>query len=288
MDTRSLFLLDVIDLYLLDCQAQRFRPRTIDTARFRLGVFATHVGNIPISQITANHIRMYQVELQRRDLAAGYQHGLMRSLRAFLNYCVRDDLLSVSPMAKVKMPRKVDQVLPAVSEEDIRRAVVSCEYLRDKAILLFIASSGVRRDELCSLNCGDVDIATGTVTVRRGKGGKPRTTYIDAAARKALKRYLMERGKTTPVQPLFASYKRAGARMTNNSLTQTMRRISAAAGVHIACHALRRSFAMRCLRARMNVHVIARLMGHSGIDVLKHYLPMLPEDVRREYHELLD
>ena len=76
--------------------------------------------------------------------------------------------------------------------------------------------------------------------------------------------------------------------MTINSLTQTMERISAAAGCHIACHALRRSFAMRCLRARMNIHVIARLMGHSDIDVLKLYLPMLPDDVAREYQQLLD
>lgn len=76
--------------------------------------------------------------------------------------------------------------------------------------------------------------------------------------------------------------------MTINSLTQTMERISEAVGVHVACHALRRSFALRRLRARMNIHVIARLMSHGDIAMLRHYLPMLPEDTAREYQQLLD
>lgn len=288
MDTRSVLLSDAIELYVLDCQAQRFAARTVETAQFRLRTFLSHAGDLPLDQITANHIRTYQVALQKRDYAAGYQHGLMRGLRAFLNYCVRDDLLLVSPMAKVKMPRNPEQILPAVSEADIRRAVTACEYQRDRAILLFIAASGVRRAELCALNIEDVDIASGAVQVRRGKGGRPRTTYIDADARKTLKRYMLERKQAKPKAPLFASMRRTEGRMTINSLTQTMERISNDAQVHVACHALRRSFAMRCLRARMNIHVIARLMGHSDIDVLKLYLPMLPEDIAREYQQLLD
>lgn len=288
MHTRSALLSEAIDLYALDCQAQRFAQRTVETALFRLGVFRRHVGDLPLDQLTANHIRAYQVALQKAGYSAGYQHGLMRSLRAFLNYCVVDDLVAVSPMAKVKMPRKADQVLPAVAEADIRRAVAACETQRDRAILLFIASSGVRRAELVALNVGDVDIATGAVEVRRGKGGKARTTYIDAAARKALKRYQLERRNAKASDPLFASQRRRNGRMTINSLTQTMERISDAAAVHIACHALRRSFALRCLRARMNIHVLARLMGHSDIAMLRLYLPMLPEDIAREYQQLLD
>lgn len=43
---------------------------------------------------------------------------------------------------------------------------------RDKAVILLMVDTGLRRAEVIALNWGDVDIATGLVRVTRGKGGK--------------------------------------------------------------------------------------------------------------------
>jgi integrase len=40
--------------------------------------------------------------------------------------------------------------------------------------VLTLLDSGVRSAEACTLNIGDVNLHTGTVAVRHGKGGKDR------------------------------------------------------------------------------------------------------------------
>lgn len=49
---------------------------------------------------------------------------------------------------------------------------------------MFLPDGGVRAKELCALNVADMDIRTGTVPVRDGKGQKDRVTKIGAKTRK--------------------------------------------------------------------------------------------------------
>ena len=64
---------------------------------------------------------------------------------------------------------------------------------RNRAILLGLLDSGCRANEFLSLNLGDVDLGVGTFTVRKGKGGKSRVTFLGAETRRALLAYLRHR-----------------------------------------------------------------------------------------------
>jgi integrase/recombinase XerD len=43
-------------------------------------------------------------------------------------------------------------------------------------------------------------------------------------------------------------------------------------------HDFRRAFALAMLRSGVDIFTLAKLMGHSSIDVLKHYLKQTTED----------
>jgi site-specific recombinase XerD len=45
-------------------------------------------------------------------------------------------------------------------------------------------------------------------------------------------------------------------------------------------HNLRRTFAIECLRNGMNVFILAKLMGHSDISVLRPYLALVEHDLQ--------
>ena len=126
---------------------------------------------------------------------------------------MRDELLAASPFNKVQMPRLEKRILPAFAATEIQTILRSCAYERDKALCLFLLDSGVRASELIALNIGDVDMKTGVVTVKMGKGQKARTTYIGAHMRKQMRRYLAERGAVKPEAPAFGSMAN-GNRMT--------------------------------------------------------------------------
>jgi integrase/recombinase XerD len=126
---------------------------------------------------------------------------MARSIRAFLNYCVRDELVELSSFNKVQMPRLEKKILDALSSTEIHAILRCCISERDKALCLFLFGSGVRASELVALNVGDIDLKTGIVLVRLGKGQKGRTTYIGARTRKQVKHYWAERSDTERTRP---------------------------------------------------------------------------------------
>lgn len=277
---------DAFDMFMLDCEARRLTPATRQFYHYKLAPFirwceAEGLGHL--RELTAHHIRRYLISIARRNLSSQYQHNIARSLRAFLNYCVRDELIEKSPFDKVQMPRLEKKILAALSPTDIHAIMRSCISERDKAICLFLLDSGVRASELVALNVGDIDLKTGVVLVRLGKGQKARNTYVGARTRKQIRRYWAERRDTRPHTPAFASEFKTG-RLRVDGLVQVMERLQDRSGVAICtAHTFRRTFAINCLRNGMNVYVLARLMGHADITILRQYLPLLEADLQEAH-----
>ncbi|MCC6167436.1 MAG: tyrosine-type recombinase/integrase [Caldilineaceae bacterium] len=274
------------DMFLLDCEARRLTPGTRQFYTAKLSLFirwCDEQGIHTLQQLTAHDLRRYLVHLSRRKLSSQYQHNLARAIRTFLNFCVRDELLAVSPFAKVQMPRLEKKLLTALSPTEIHTVLRSCHTERDKALCLFLLDSGVRASELIALNLADVDMKSGLVTVHLGKGQKARTTYIGARTRKELRRYLATRPKAKPHAPLFLS-ELTGGRLTVDGLVQVMGRLQERSGVSTCtCHTFRRTFALNCLRNGMNIYVLARLMGHADITILRQYLPLVEDDLQEAH-----
>ena len=70
------------------------------------------------------------------------------------------------------MPKVGKNRLPVLSSEQVKHTVGPCISQRDEALILFLLDTGVRSLELCSLTWGDIDLKTGVVRVRTGKGRK--------------------------------------------------------------------------------------------------------------------
>lgn len=129
----------------------------------------------------------------------------------------------------------------------------------------------LRASELCALTIADLDFGTGTAMVQMGKGQKGRIVPIGTRARKAVRHYLLERPNEKPTEPLFAS-QRDGRHLRLDGLVQVMDRLKEKSGIaHCTAHTFRRTFAITCLRNGMNVHILARIMGHSDISILSQY-----------------
>lgn len=182
------------------------------------------------------------------------------------------------------MPRVEKKSLQAVTPKQIQTLFQHCQTNRDRALCLFLLDFGVRASKLITIDIGDVDVNRGEVLVRAGKGQKQRTVYIGAHTRKQLRRYLSSR-QMSPRAPLFASEK-TGRRLTSSGVVQLMKRLSRRSGVAICtAHTFRRTFAISCLRNGMNIYVLARLMGHSDITVLRQYLALVEEDLQQAHQE---
>jgi integrase len=59
-----------------------------------------------------------------------------------------------------EMPKLAKKRLPVLTAEQLSQIVKACS-ARDRAIVLFMADSGLRRAEVCALNWDDIDMQSG-------------------------------------------------------------------------------------------------------------------------------
>lgn len=275
-------LADARDAFLADVVNAGLSPRTLGYYDWQLGKFlewlAAERSVFDLASLDARTIGDYFGHELGRGLKDSSVHAAARAIRAWCGYLVRVDLLTDSPMRKVKMPKVGRHILPAFTPDAIRKLLGACTTARDRAMILCLLDSGCRAAEFVALNIGDVNMRSGAVFVRSGKGDKDRVTRIGERSRKALATYFAERPGVGPREPLFVSFN-TGARLTDDGLGLFCRRLGRRAGV-LPCgpHEFRRTCALTLHRSGARLTEIAGLLGHSDLATLQRYLDLQAAD----------
>jgi integrase/recombinase XerD len=279
----SYALQDAFTDFVLSRQAILCSPKTLGWYRFILSKFVESLaenGVISPQEITARHIRAFLSELAGKGLSDTYIHGYARAIRTLMRFFHSEKYMP--ELVTFQMPSIANKRLLVLSGEEINKLLDACRTPRDKALILLMVDTGLRRAEVCALNWGDVDISSGLVRVVRGKGGKARSVVVGVITRRALLAY--RKTITTSVdQPLFQT--KMASRLSHNGLRSLLLRIGKQAGVRVTPHALRRTFATLSLRAGMNLLHLQGLLGHSTIEMTRRYVQMIDDDLL-EAHKL--
>jgi integrase/recombinase XerD len=278
------YLLTWIEAFLID---RKSTGKSNYTIQFYKGYFKRFVqfcesqAITQVLEITPNDIRQFILWLEQTGHNKGGCHAAYRTLRTFL-YWFEDEVEPEgwrNPIKKVKAPKVAIEPLEPAGIEDIRSMISTCKDdlfgVRDKAIFLALVDTGARASEFLNINLDDMNIATGAILIRNGKGGKTRTVFIGKKSRKAIRAYL--RIRTDDSSALWVT--KDGERLTYGGLRSMLRRRSAAAGVTTpAIHSFRRLFALTMLRNDVDIFSLQRLMGHSDLQVMRRYLAQSDKD----------
>ena len=162
---------------------------------------------------------------------------------------------------------------------------------RDQAIILTLLDTGLRAMEFCSLRVGNVDLKTGKVAVEQGvrggaKGGKGRTVFLGKTARQAVWRYLAGREDSgeDANAPLFLA--KGQYPMTPNGLRHLIIHLAEKAGVKNAYpHKFRHTFSITYLRSGGDVFTLQALLGHTTLDMVRHYAQIAEIDVQNAHRK---
>ena len=275
--------------FLIDRAARSLSPGTVEYYRNELSYLQAYLeghGLQRVEELTANHLRQYLVALGHHRNPGGV-HAAYRAIRAFCRwYQIEYEPQGwTNPMTKVSAPRVVQEPLDPVAISDLSAMLATCERRafagdRDRALLLAFLDTGCRASEFVSLDVSDVNLGTGAVIIRKGKGGKFRTSFVGVKTRRELLRYL--RHHTDDEGPLWLT--RDGHRLKYAGLRQIVNRRAHKAGVPVpSLHSFRRAFALLSLRAGMDVYSLQRLMGHSDLSILRRYLAQTEGDLQKAH-----
>jgi integrase/recombinase XerD len=273
-------LLDAYTDFVLSRQAMQCSAATLQFYRFTAGKFVSWIEGQGITtpeQVTARHVRQYIAELQERGKQDSTLWDHARAIRTLLLFWHREKY--IREMIRFETPKVAKKRLPVLSADELRRLLKFCN-VRDKAIVMLIADSGLRRAEVCALNWDDIDFGSGLIHVKRGKGGKARSSVIGATARRALLAYRRTINPTGPV--IQAAH---GVRLQPAGFGRIFARLSARSGIHVTAHALRRTFVVLSLQAGMSSTHLQALGGWSGLEMVTHYAQLQDEDLLRAHQQ---
>ena len=227
-------------------------------------------------------IRAFLASLYRGKIKKTTISRKVASLRAFFKFLLREGVIRYNPAQMVQAP-KADKYLPSFLSIDEVFSLLRVKFepgvsgLRDRAIIEFLYSVGVRVGELTGLNVTNVDFSNGLARVR-GKGKKERIVPIGGPALSALREYIEGRSETGKNEieaydesPLFLN--RVGSRLTPRSVRRIIDKYITLSGVgkKISPHALRHTFATHLMDAGADLRVIQELLGHESLSTTQKY-----------------
>ena len=276
--------------FLHDRKMQNFTDGTMQYYRVKMTTLQRYCAEEDLrvmADFTPLTLRRFLEWLVERGHNPGGQLTAFKAVAAFLNWYEREAEPDnwKNPAGKVKAPRVAIEPIEPIPSKHIAKMEQACGRdfpgLRDRAILLMLLDTGIRAAELAGLNIEDVNPVSGEVLIRSGKGRKPRTVFLGAKARKALRSYLRERTDSDP--GLWVSFD-TRERMTYMGLRWVPILRAREAGVPpVGLHAFRRQFALSMLRNGTDLITLSRLMGHAKLDVLRRYLAQTDADLREAH-----
>jgi integrase/recombinase XerD len=279
----------LLDEYLQYLAVKGFTESTLRVRRVHMEMFLTWCKMTKISapgQVTKNSLECYQRYLfhyRKRNgqpLAVTSQHSRLAPLKVWFKWLTRRNYISDDPASELELPR-VGYKLPNVMNKDEAEKILNQPKLeerlgiRDRAVLEFFYSTGIRRMELLHLKLYDVDQQHGLVTIREGKGRRDRVVPVGDRALAWLDRYLTELRPLLVVKPddgvVFLTS--IGASFTPNHLSWLTRRYVRAAeiGKSGACHIFRHTMATLMLEGGADIRYIQAMLGHARLDTTQIY-----------------
>ena len=267
-------------------------PRTLIAYRQALDDFRAQKNARAWRNCHADDFRDYLFELMKKSQARSYIRLQFSAFRTFYRFLVERKNFRKDPVRELQLPKpekklplvltrqQIDELLAAPLRTPKHRAAPAWMPLRDVAILELFYSSGLRLNELASLNVADLDVYTESVRVL-GKGRKERVCPVGAPALEAVSHY--RSAAKVQTGPLFLNKSRR--RISPRSIWLILKRYLRHTSIPIALspHKLRHSFATHLLDSGADLRSVQALLGHASLSTTQIYTHVTVERLKKAY-----
>lgn len=197
------------------------------------------------------------------------------SVRSYFHFLKSAKIITEDPSEDLKRPEIKNKVKPYMTEDDVKAMIEAARTPRDRAMVRFLVSTGVRFVEMASITLDQYYTAINgnrVIVLKVTKGSKERGIYINDSTEKAIAEYLATRCDDCPY--LFASFRRN--QLSDNSVSQTIKNIGKRAGLpywnDLSCHCMRAACATIMSDKGVPVATISSTLGHSSLEVTSRYI----------------
>lgn len=275
--------------------ANRVRLKEASISRYQ-NLIETHIlpelGNKRIAQINASTINRFlsnKLEKGRIDGEGGLSASYVRSISLVIGSAIRygvsekmcDPLLS--PITKPSLPKKALNVLSAEQQKQLEQELL--ETMNEEKLLIYLTLySGLRIGEACALRWEDISLESKLIYVRQTvsrvwcfeKGKKYSKLVAGLPKTESSQRCIPICSKLYAILSRFPYRKRHGYVLPNSdggfisprTFEYRYKKILKAAKVEpVNYHALRHTFATRCIERGVDVKSLSEILGHADASI---------------------
>lgn len=236
-------------------------------------------GAVDAGKVDIHVVRAYLAS-RTKDLKKSSVGRKLAAIKGFFRYLVAVHRLEKDPLLLIQTPKQEKPLPGFLSVDDVFQLLTGIKVknsldMRDRAMLEFFYSTGVRVSELVGLNWAAIDFQLEIVRVV-GKGSKERIVPFGRVAKEALGEYASEQRKRWNYAckgeaPVFLNNR--GGRITTRSVARIVEKHLRQAGIAVKMgpHGLRHTFATHLLNSGADLRVIQEMLGHASLSTTQRY-----------------
>lgn len=262
--------------YITYLESQRRSPLTIANYTKYINMALEYIRK-PENEITYMDLVAWKNTFA--NLKPNSQNIRIAAVKNYFGFLKKAGITTSNPAEELEKQKVRDcdvKQKPYIEAHYLRDMVNHARTLRDKAIILLFATTGLRVSELTGITLEQYKNMSGNngrELAIVGKGNKTRRVYINDETKMAIDCYLTARPRSE-YNNLFLSFQ--GGPIHSNNLSQTLKNVAKNAGYpqwqDICNHALRAAFATTKAEQGVPLTTIQSAMGHAKLDTTLIYI----------------
>jgi integrase/recombinase XerD len=292
-----------LDEYTTDLKAQGLTVRTVENYASSIRKFFVFLGPKRAEETTLADLRNYLTHLSSNGGLSPKTIGRdFSAITSFFQFLEFEERITGNPVPKFRRrylrtiqreaEKDVVSLRQLIEVDDMRRLVQSIIDVRDRAIVVLLAKTGIRREELTSIDIGDIDWKAQSIQLKKKRKRTNTTVFFDDETARLLQHWIaIRRARGAGAEgPLFTNG--VGNRADRNDVYNAVTEAAKAAGLHKPGGRLKDKFTPHCCRHFFTTHLsragmareyIAWLRGDAPAASMDIYLHIDPKAVRESY-----
>ncbi|MFT4020127.1 MAG: tyrosine recombinase XerC [Acinetobacter sp.] len=273
-------------MWLQQRQIQNQSDHTLLAYRRDVSQFLNFCQNKKLSlhNVEASDLREYLAKrVEHQHLNSSSLQRELTAIRQFMKWAQQSNYLAMNPAEDLTFKRP-SRPLPGMMDVEMLFQILDQPmpekqqeqqlWIRDKAMLELLYSSGLRLAELQGLSIKDIDFNRQLLRIT-GKGNKTRIVPFGSKAKESLIQWLqiykIWKDLFEPNSPVFVSMK--GGVLTPRQIENRVKVQAQRAGIHVDVHPhlLRHCFASHMLSSSGDLRSIQEMLGHSNLSTTQIY-----------------
>lgn len=258
------------------------KPKSAKNYYETLHLFVDYIGkDTQIEVLKQSDLQKYQIHVnESKSLSDGTKTCYIRNLRIFIKWCNEEYSLCNISDKKIKIPKLPKKEIHLYTDNEIKQMYNLCDCsekwitLRNRTILTVLIDTGIRRDEVRTLQKSDVDFQNRWFYVH-GKGSKDRIVPFSERSEELIKQ-LWEICPYKECEYTFAG--RYGKQLGNDAVKQFLSKLNQLLPFEVSSHRLRHNFATNYALHYLEEYgtscavELADIMGHEDTDTTEKYV----------------